>query len=223
MNNPQQFNLPGLSHQISITGRNGSGKTQMGAWLLSKARFDVQPFIIFDFKHDELLNDIDKAHDITLKDKLPKHPGIYRVHPVPGEEDEVEELLYKMWHHKNVGMYVDEMYMIDKYSKAMNTILTQGRSLMIPRYLLTQRPTNCSRFTFSECNFYSAFHLNDKRDMKILESFMPHNLNVRLPEYHSYYYDVNNDRKFMLKPVPDRDTILKNFDARLPHKRKGWF
>ena len=91
------FRFPDTDHRTTIVGRTGSGKTFFAAWLLGKAHFNRQPYIIVDYKHDALLNSSDRIREIGLGDKLPSKPGLYIVHPLPGEKAEIEEWLWKIW------------------------------------------------------------------------------------------------------------------------------
>lgn len=214
------FNFPTVKSQVAIIGRNGSGKTQFGAWLLSKSPFHKQPYIIVDYKGDELLNSIDRIIEIDLEEPIPKHPGLYIVHPKPVDDDDaIENWMRKIWARGNTGLYFDEGYMVPEKG-ALQGILTQGRSKQIPRIILTQRPSRVSRFVFSEANFYSVFYLQDKRDLKTVEEMLPEGLlEDRLPRYHSLWYDADADQARIMLPVPDADTICDDIDRRLSPKR----
>lgn len=202
-------------------GRTGSGKTQQAAWLLSLAAFDRQPYIIVDYKGDDLLNAIERVDEIRLGE-VPKHPGVYIVHPLPHETDETNEWLWKIWKREKTGLYFDEMYNVPDPQKksALRAILTQGRSKRIPAICLTQRPAWVSRFIFSEADHYSVFHLNTSGDVSRVKEFMPGDHETRLPTYNSQWYDVSQDASFQLLPAPDADTILQRFDDRLAPKRR---
>jgi len=200
-------------------GRNGSGKTQAAAWFLSHARFDSMPYVIVDYKGDALLNQIPRLHELKVKARVPRSPGLYIVHPRPDQEAEVEELLWRIWERGRTGLYIDEAHMLPDKG-AFRSLLTQGRSKRIPMITLAQRPAWINRFNFSEANFYCVFHLNDRRDHKIVEQFVPVDLEKPLPQYHSWWHDVDRYTTFLLRPVPDRETILQRFDDRVP---KTWF
>jgi hypothetical protein len=210
--------LPDDSQHLAIVGVNGSGKTQAAAWHLSQRAFDRIPWIIYDFKGDELLNEIEGAETIDTK-YTPKKKGLYIVHPLPDEQEQVAAQMWAIWQRENTGVYVDEGYMIGD-SPAFRALLTQGRSKHIPIICLSQRPSWISRFLFSESNFYQIFRLNDKRDKKTVEAFVPINMDVRLPEYHSYYYDVKRDKVNVLTPVPNKEYILTEFEKKLSVRRK---
>lgn len=212
------FQLPKADEHTSIIGRTGSGKTQQGAWLLSQADLHRRPHVIIDYKGDDLLNEIDGVRELSLKDTA-KKPGLYIVHIMPGDDDEVENFLWNIWKQENTGLYIDEGYMIDKYSRAFNSLLTQGRSKKVSVTCLTQRPTACSRFIFSEASHISLFHLNDVRDYKTVQGFAPVNIEDQLPEFHAHWYNVKKNKKYLLRPVPDRDTILSYFADKLKVKR----
>ena len=80
----ESFRLPNFHQRTAIIGRTGSGKTQFGAWLLSHAPFDKQPYVMIDYKGDDLLNSIDRVREIGLKE-VPKHAGLYTIRPTPSE------------------------------------------------------------------------------------------------------------------------------------------
>lgn len=214
----EQFRFPSYHNRVLILGRTGSGKTTLGAWLLSQAPFDKQPYIIVDYKRDELLNSVMWIKEISLNE-IPTKPGLYIVHPRPDQEAEVEAWLWKIWERKKIGLYFDEAYALPDKG-AVRAILTQGRSLRIPVIALSQRPAWLSRFFFSEADFYAVFHLNDTEDRKAIKRFLPaQSQELRLADFHSHWYDVGKDALFHLQPVPDAETIAEMIDARLEPRR----
>lgn len=215
------FRFPDNSQRTAVMGRTGSGKTQFGIWLLSHMDFTSQPWVVFDFKGDALINEIPYAKNIAL-DKVISDPGIYVVRPRPGDDEAVDVFLERIWEQEHVGIFIDEAYCIDKNSDAFNAILTQGRSKHIPAIILTQRPAWISRFVFSESDFFAIFHLNDKKDRDRVAQFLPDpneqeqaDLEQRLQKYHSLWFDVGEHRIFPLLPVPDRASIIARFEERL--------
>lgn len=209
-----EFNFPTESQRVAIVGKTGSGKTHFGLWLLSHAHYDIQPYIIFDYKGEEFINGIEYLEELKLGE-IPNEPGLYVVRPIPGQEDDVERMLWAIWARENIGLFIDECYMIDKNSKAFKACLTQGRSKHIPMYLLTQRPVEVSRFIFSESDYYAVFYLNDERDRETVGKFVPADLDERLPAHECTWYDVNPDEIMTLTPAPSKDTILERFNRRL--------
>jgi hypothetical protein len=217
------FRLPDVSHRVSIMGHTGSGKTQFGVWLLSYAAFDKQPYIIFDFKIDDLINSIENVNEMDVHDALPKHPGLYIVHPHPDDEEGIEGLLTRIHEKGSIGIYIDEGYMIPKYSKAFPRILTQGRSLHIPVITLTQRPVYINKFVFTESNFFCVFHLIDRKDRLRIQEFMPADLDEAYPRFHSRWFDVAENMVLPLTPVPTTDKILERYRDRLGNKSNKIF
>ena len=207
------FILPGPTKRTTIIGRTGSGKTQFGAWLLSNMDVQTRPWVIIDYKRDELLNEIPFIREVSYTEKLNK-PGLHIVHSLPSEDEQLEKYLLSIWQRGNTGIYVDEGMMLpDK--EALTALLTQGRSKKIPMIMLSQRPVDLSRFVFSESDYFSVFHLNHKLDKKKVEEFTSVNMKQDVPEYHSRWYDVSRNLTFRLRPVPDKDTILDRFEAQL--------
>lgn len=213
------FRLPDVTQRMAIFGRTGSGKTQFGAWGLSKAPFNIIPYVIVDYKGDKLLNSIDRAKEIGFNE-VPKHPGIYILHAEPDDEEEIEKWMRLVWARENVGLFFDEMYMLPQ-KRALRSILTQGRSKHIPAFCLSQRPVWVSRFVISEADFIAAFHLHDPDDRKAIQRLMPsETLKNRLDEFHCWWFDVSKDTLLRLSPVPDAEEILDTFDERLAPKRR---
>lgn len=208
--------LPDDSQRLTVVGRTGSGKTQAAVWHLAQRSWDTQPWIVYDFKYDDLINAIPGVVHIT-PDELPTKPGIYLTHPHPDDTEPVRRQMRRIWEVRNIGVFVDEGYMVcspQQPNPEFRSLLTQGRSLKIPIIILSQRPVWLDRFVYSESDFYQVFALNDVRDRKTIMSYVPANINERLPDFHSYYYDVGRDDLVVMKPVPDRQAILRIFEQR---------
>lgn len=215
--------LPGNSHHMAIVGSNGSGKTRAAVWHLSRRNYNTMPWIIIDFKHDDLIAQT-PAIEIDVTDKLPSKPGLYVIRPHPYQQDELADLFVRIWAKERVGVYVDEGYMIESAdaNKAYKLILTQGRSKTIPTISLSQRPVWINRFVLSEATFYQAFRLNDDRDRKSLQQFMPDAAAAELPPFHSWYYDSGKNALNIMGPVPGDDAIIAGFEISKP-KRSIFF
>lgn len=216
----KQYRLPERSHRTAIFGRTGTGKTQFGAFILSESNFHEQPWVIVDYKRDELLNSIDRAKEIGFNE-VPKHPGLYILHANPEEnDDDINKWMREVWKQTHVGIMFDESYMVPQ-RPALPPLLIQGRTLRIPIISLSQRPAWLSRFVLSEADHIAAFHLNDPDDEKKVARLMPKGaLDNRLKNFHSQWYDVGQDALFPLAPCPDAESILDKIDDRLTPKRK---
>jgi len=216
--------LPGARDRLAVLGRTGSGKTHFACWVLSQANWPSIPWFVIDYKRDDLLAEIPGARELAVTPRrLPRESGIYIVHPRPDEEDEVERLLWRIWERGRAGLYVDEGHMLPDRG-GLQAMLTQGRSKSIPVIVLTQRPSWVNRFVFSEADYFSVFHLNDKRDRATIGAFMPAGaVDTPLPARHSWYYDIARNRLYHMLPVPSRAGILARFEARLPRRIAGRF
>lgn len=221
MPKPSPIRLPSSSDRIVIVGRTGSGKSQAGSWHLSMQAFDTMPWVILDYKNDpdEIFNRVANAQQISYKE-VPSKPGIYILKVFPGDNDVLDEWLWSVWERGDIGIFVDEGTMIDRYSRPFNSMLTQGRSKHIPMIILTQQPVNISGYVFSESGFWQVFDLTRKSDRKKVEenTEIPHD--YKLEDYHSYYYDVGKKKLVKFGPVPDAETILANIDRRAPKQRR---
>lgn len=214
-----EFRLPTLKQRTAVIGRTGSGKTQFGAWLLSLSGFDKQPFVMVDYKGDDLLNSIDRVKEIGPTE-VPKFPGLYIIRPDIRAEEAIESWLWKIWEREKIGLYFDETYMVPNSSAAgsgaLQAILTQGRSKRLPVIALSQRPAFLSRFVFTEADFFAVFHLNTVGDQKRVGEFIPGEImRERLPEFSSRWYDVGHDFHAQLAPVPKAEEIQEALDSRL--------
>lgn len=213
------FRLPGPEDRLTVVGRTGSGKTHLAAWVLSLADWNRRPWVIVDYKRDKLLREL-PADELALKDRIPRHAGLYIVRPPPETDDEVEALLWRVWNRGRCGLYIDEGHMCPDRG-GLKAIQSQGRSKEIQTIVLTQRPKWVSRFVFSEAEAISAFHLNDRRDRATVREISPIDLDQRLEPYHSYYYRVGDNQLFKMNPVPPRDHILNTFSDRNPARTKA--
>lgn len=212
--------LPDDSHRATIYGKTGSGKTIAALWQLSHRSYDTKPWIVLDFKGDINISQIPYTKEFAIGD-TPQEPGIWLAHPIPEVDDEkVEKTLWGIWRNENTGLYVDEGYMVPKKSSAYKALLTQGRSKHTPVITLTQRPVWMSRFAISEADFHQVFFLSDSDDRKVVQRFIPYDIDARLPEFHSYYYDVGTEDLLALAPVPALAEICETFEKRLGPTQK---
>lgn len=211
---------PGPTDQTVFAGSNGSGKTVAGTYLLSTKDTRTKPYVIFDYKGDELLGKL-PAEEISITSKPPKKSGLYIVRPQPDDDDDaVNVFLQRCWAQEHIGLYFDEGYMIPFNSRPFRALLTQGRSKKIERIILTQRPVKLDRFTFSEATYFFIFRLTDTRDKKTVKTMVPVDLDERLPPFHCHFYGVREDELQIMRPVPSEDVILERFYARQAKGRR---
>jgi hypothetical protein len=218
------FTLPTLQQRAVVIGKTGTGKTFFGLWLLSRARYDVQPFVIIDYKHDELIGKIAHARVIKVG-TIPRQPGIYIVRPLPHENDAVEAYLWEIWRRGGIGVFCDEATLLPKPYQpgAVRSIFVQGRSKRIPVIACTQRPSGISPYTFSEADFFAVFHLQKPEDRASIAAYTPwspREMLERLPPHWCRWYDSPRDFATTLKPCPDEAVILQTFEDRLKPRRR---
>ena len=206
--------FPQDTHRHAIIGATGSGKTQAALWHLSHRNFHLMPWVIYNFKRDESIDEIPGAFDLDLDD-IPSKPGIYIAHPLPDEDDKVERQMWALWERGNIGAYIDEGYMIGRNNRAFRALLTQGRAKRIPMIINSQRPVWMDRFVFSESEFFQVFRLQHRKDRRAMGEIVPADMERRIPEFHSWYYDVGTDSTHLLAPVPKIEVIHATFGRRL--------
>lgn len=224
----EPFKLPADDEHAAVVGRNGSGKTMLGAFLLSMQDLKSKTWLVLDYKGEEIFQSLANVRHIGFSD-VPDEPGLYVLSSRPDLETATENWLWRIWDHERVGLFVDEGYMLPQLQKgAFQAILTQGRSKRIPVVTLTQRPVRVSPFAFSEASHVAVFDLNAKADRKTVEDrtgegFMtwrpPEFPQERLPRFHARWYAVKSDTRYIIKPVPEAKEIIKRIDGQLKPKR----
>ena len=217
-----EFVLPGASDRTIVLGGTGTGKTIGGAWLLSKQRFDKRPWVALDFK-DEVLWDM--VGDPPMRElalgKMPGKSGLYRMRVDPWDEDKLEDWLRDIWRRGNVGLFVDEVGLINRNSEAMKAILRQGRSKLIPVIACTQRPVDICREFYSESQYKMIFRLDDLRDYKTIHMFTGgFDVSAPLPQHCSYWIDTRQRVKWTMKPTPPPNEIASALKQSVPY---SWF
>lgn len=226
MSDENEIKLPGISHRTAIFGRTGSGKSRFGLWLLSVSPFDKIPYVIIDHKREGLFQSIDRIKEIGYKD-IPREPGLYLLSPdvrYETHDTDLDNWFLDALDREKIGMYVDEGYSIRAQSRALRTVLTQGRSKRVPVITVSQRPSQISRFVFTEADFFAIFQLNSDDDRKTAQSYAPKkriDLDVPLPEFHSHWYDVARDKVTQFGPVPGDNEILSVIHERLAPKKRN--
>ena len=214
-----EFRLPSDTQRLAVIGRTGSGKTQAAVWHLSMRAFDRMPWVVFNFKDDELIGSLPGTEELSLNAKVPSHPGVYVINVAPDEKEEADEFLMRAWNKEKCGLFVDEGYMLTGL-KGYRRCLTQGRSRRLPMIVLSQRPVWMDRFTWSEADFFQVFFVTLKDDRETVRAYTGSYPPQGLPDHWSVYTDVSRNQTFVLQPVPDRDTLLQTFRDRLCTKRR---
>lgn len=203
--------LPRHDNRTAIIGSTGSGKTQFAVWLLSTRDWMLRPWIIFDYKGDDLIQSIG-ATEISIRSPIPDRAGIYIVKPIPQIDDNaVLEFLWRCWQKEYCGIYIDEGYMIGKNNAALTALLTQGRSKQIEMIILTQRPVWANKFIYSEANNFAVLNLTIADDRKYIANYLGGEEPRLLPKYHSLWYEADRQVSTILKPVPSRQELIERF------------
>lgn len=182
-----------------------------GAYLLSKQRLDKRPWIVIDFKDEELWDRVKRPAIQDLKlGTMPGKRGLYRVRIDPWQSEDLEEYLKDIWSHGNIGLFVDEVSLIPQRD-AFKAILRQGRSRLIPVIACTQRPVDCDREVFTESNYMACFRLKDIRDYKIVQGMTgTQGAERHLPPHWCWWYDAKENATFPLRPCPPPDSIASD-------------
>jgi hypothetical protein len=218
------FRFPGGDQRTTILGTTGSGKSTCGLWMLAHQRFQARPWIAIDFKQEEIFDraGFPPVRQISLNDRIPRKPGLYLVSPLPGQEDQLEAFLWRIWRQGNVGVYVDEAALMPD-ADAFPAILQQGRSKRIPVIACSQRPVSVARGLFSEANFFCLYRMIDRRDYRVVEGFVPAaDLDTPLPAHCWLWYDRDRNTLLRMSPVPPPAEVAGLLAARVPYEANAW-
>ena len=212
------FRFPGGDARTTVIGATGTGKTTCGVWLLSHQRFDKRPWVVVDFKREQIFDQIGlpPIQQITLGSRIPKKPVLYLVSPRPDQDDQLEDWLWRVWERENVGLFVDEASLMPDRD-AFRAVLQQGRSKRLPLIACTQRPVDVKRGLFSEASYFCVYRMADKRDYRVVEGFIPANLSAPLKPHHWHWYDVAKNRLLHMGPVPKPAQVAEMARERIPH------
>lgn len=141
--------------------------------------------------------------------------------PSYSQDDEVNAILFAAMKRGNVGLVFDEGSSVPQREPkyiGLKTVLAQGRGKRVPVIFGSQRPKYINKSLLTEGDFFARFHLSYGQDAEYVSEFMPVAANNRLDDYHSHWYDVHQDRLFILSPVNDDETLAR-FDERLRPRR----
>jgi hypothetical protein len=213
------FRFPGGDARTTVIGATGTGKTTCGVWLLANQRFDKRPWIVIDFKLEQIFDAVGMPPIVPLSvtAKPPKDKGkLYLVTPRPDQDEELEAFLWRVWERGNIGLFVDEATLMPDRD-AFRAILQQGRSKRIPVIACTQRPVDVKRALFSEASFFCVYRLQDRRDARVIEGFVPGDLTAPLPGPHAWrWYDVGANELLRMAPVPKPADVADELRGKLP-------
>jgi hypothetical protein len=212
-----RFRFPGGDSRTTVIGATGSGKTTCGVWLLAHQRLDKRPWIIVDFKREGIFDAVGlpPIQAITLTSRPPRKAGLYLVSPRPDEDELLEAWLWRVWERENTGLFIDEASLMpDK--DAFRAILQQGRSKCIPTISCTQRPVDVKRALFSEASYFCVYRMQDVRDYKTVQGFVPGDLSQSRPPHHWLWYDVAQNVKLNMGPVPPPLAVADQLRDKLP-------
>jgi hypothetical protein len=216
--------LPDDSERLVIAGHTGSGKTHEALHHLSQRSFDVMPWVLLDFKGDDLVASTPITEPADLSDGPPDEPGLYVVkceHDDGEPGGRVETYLESCLDRGGIGLFVDEGLRLGQHNDGLRALLTQGRSKRCPLIFLTQRPLFVDTFALSESEYLQVFNLPHPDDRKRMGEFIPRDRLdfARLRQagqYCSFWYDVRADRLDLLGPAPPLPAIVSRIFVRLP-------
>lgn len=212
------------SQVIYITGHRGTGKTQEGLYQLSQRSFDEKPWVILDFKHNDLASMMPVNAIVSVSDAPPTDPGLYCA-KVTLEDAErgghLERYFHKCLRQGNIGLFVDEGRRIGTANNGFRAVVAEGRSQKVPVIFVCQRPAFVDTWALSESDFIQVFNLIHPDDHERMWGFIPRDrLDFdqlrKAGKHHSWYYQVETDRLELASPCETFDEIHLRTLTRLP-------
>jgi len=211
------FRFGGGDARTVLIGATGTGKSTNGVWMLAHQPLDRRPWIIIDFKREQLFDavGIPPIRELDLSAGPPRKAGLYILSPRPDQDDALEAFLWRVWERENIGLFVDEASLMPDQT-AFRAILQQGRSKRIPLIACTQRPVNVQRALFSEASFFCVYRMADKRDYQTVQGFIPTDLSRPIPDHHWRWYDVARNQLLLMGPVPPPAAVAAMLAGKMP-------
>lgn len=202
-----------------LSGRTGSGKSTLGAWLLSRS---PQHWIIFNPKHTAAYRNLDDAivfkkfDGRTILKRLKRHKFIVlNFNKAEASAEFMDDVLSWLQDNvTNVGVCCDELYTMHsvggRAGEGLIGWLTRGREKKQSFLGLTQRPAWISQFLFSEADFIGSMDLVLEKDRKrIAEETGSDEFLQRLPNHRWLWYTVTDDSIAKYGPVPLQGTSVQ--------------
>jgi hypothetical protein len=213
-----------LSQHVFLTGMTGSGKSELGRFLLGQGGF--RDVIVQDGKHEfNAPSEWGKenegyviTHDMYQVDSLfRKFRRVIWRPDVEELEDQnnwhrLDDLYDFVYHQGNIVLYDDEAAMSStatKYPKVKKRLLKQGRSKGVSVFNVTQAPVGVPNDFMREASHAFIFYLNAETDReKVARNYGKRLMRMNatdeaFKEYMFYYYSVKNRGQLvMFNPIP---------------------
>lgn len=201
-----------------ILGKTGSGKTVIGAWLLSRSPGN---WVILNSKYDEFLSKIGPSVEWNVKDVLKglKKKQVVVAHPTSFEPDELDRTLFELCETRQpVGVFVDELMYLHKGNgragPGLMGLLTRGRSRHQSFIGCSQRPAFLSQFCYSESEYFGIANIKLRADWAKIIEFSGNPNAKRLRLNHNWgWINIKEDTLTEYGSVPYKP-ILARFKRR---------
>jgi hypothetical protein len=220
---------PDDSHVIFIMGHKGTGKTQEGLSQLSQRSFDEKPWILLDFKHNDLVAQMPVNGIVSVHEHPPAEPGLWCAKVTLEDARKggpLEQYFHRCLRQGNTGLFVDEGRRIGGANDGFRAVIAEGRSQKVPVIFVCQRPVHVDTWCMSEADFFQVFNLVHPDDHARVWGVIPPN-RLDFPtlrgagKHHSFYYDVELDKLELIEPCDPFQVIYDRTLTRLPVFQDG--
>lgn len=170
--------------RITIIGKTGTGKTT-----LAKS-------IMRGFKNLKCIV-INPKNEPSLRRYFEDWPNCEHVVPKPGDMDEINERLMKVFQQGRALLYIDELKMIathNNFPQALQYIYEQGRARGIGVIAVTQKPRRIPTFVLDNSEHIFSYRLKRPDDRRLIGAAAGLELEDLIGDLEDYHFVYASDR-----------------------------
>ncbi len=186
------------SERVFIVGASGSGKTELGKFLLNK----LNRVVIIDPKHTFKLDGFKNVWRMMGFTDLMKKQFRLIARPKINDDEKLSDLIRKLYKLKNVTIYIDELATLnDSFPSSMAllaNVVRTGREKNVSVWSGTQRPRHVPLIFLTESESMFVFNLRSEADREHVAGYGGDELKDRIGNYQFWYIRSGMDNPDLL-------------------------